>query len=239
MKSIKTPSFELAVFVRGRKDAKKLALVLPGRLDTKYYLHMKSHVGFLARKGYLACSFDPPGTWESPGDITLYTMTSYLKAINELIAYFGSKPTVLMGHSRGGSMAMLAGTRNDCVTHIIAVMSSPSPSRIGLDSARKNGFETSYRDTPAGGKRKFVLPLSFFEDAAKYHMLDALAKCTKPKLYILGKHDKLVAPELVKVTFERSARPKQLYEMDSGHDYRFHPDKIREVNRVVGRFLHR
>ncbi|MFA4907412.1 MAG: alpha/beta hydrolase, partial [archaeon] len=221
--------------VRGEPGAKKLALLLPGRLDTKDYPHMRSHVDYLAAKGYFALSFDPPGTWESPGNIEIYTMTNYLKAINELIAHFGNKPTVLMGHSRGGSMAMLAGTRNEHVTHIIAAMSNSRPSKIEWNI--KNGFEISYRDIPSGGRKKFELPLSYFEDSVKYNMLNALSKCAKPKLYFLGTKDDIVLPESVRETYEKSAAPKQLYEVNSGHDYRFHPEIIQEINRAVGEFL--
>ena len=109
---VKTKNFKLAVYTKGNPNSAKLALVLPGRLDTKDYVHMRSHVNYMASKGYFALSFDPPGTWESPGDITLYTMTNYLKAINELIDHFDNKPTFVMGHSRGASMAILSGLRN-------------------------------------------------------------------------------------------------------------------------------
>src|SRR3989338_8571987 len=144
MQLIKTASFELAIYAHGEKTSSSLALVLPGKLDTKDYPHMKNHVGYLSARNYLALSFDPPGTWESPGGIELYTMTNYLKAINELIEYFGNKPTVLMGHSRGGSMAMLAGVQNKYVTHIIAVMSHIEPSEIS-EKGRQQGFEISHR----------------------------------------------------------------------------------------------
>ena len=235
---IKTPSFELAVYMQGKSNAEKLALVMPGRLDTKDYPHMRSHVDYLASKGYLALSFDPPGTWESPGSIKLYTMTNWLKAINELIKYFGNKPTVLIGHSRGGSMAMLAGTQNNHVTHIITAMSHLAPSILSKKT-KETGFQISYRDAPSGDKKKFELPLSFFEDAVKYSMLNALSKCTKPKLYILGIKDTTVAPSLVRNTYKKSADPKQLYEVDSDHDYRHNPDVIEEINRVIGEFLDR
>lgn len=237
MPTITTPSFQLAVYKRGDAKAKKLALLLPGRLDMKDYLHMRSHVDFLAGKGYLALSFDPPGTWESPGKIEIYTMTNYLKAINELIAHFGSKPTVLMGHSRGGTMAMLAGTHNSHVTHIIMAMSSPRPSSVGTERRTKDGFVISYRDTPSDGKKKFELPWSYFEDASQYDLAVAMASCTKPKLFFLGKKDVLVPPEIVRDGFERSAEPKELYEVDSDHDYRRHPGIIDEINGVVGKFL--
>src|SRR3989344_7326448 len=112
---IKTSSFELAEYQQGDTNSSKLALVLPGKLDTKDYPHMRSHVDFLAGKGYLAVSFDPPGTWESPGDISLYTMTNYLRSVNELIEHFGNKPTFVMGHSLDGALAMEASFRNEVV----------------------------------------------------------------------------------------------------------------------------
>ncbi|MDO8537965.1 MAG: alpha/beta fold hydrolase [archaeon] len=240
MQIIKTKSFELAVYMQGNVNVKKLALLLPGRLDTKDYPHMRSHVDFLASKDYLSLSFDPPGTWESSGDIKLYTMTNYLKAINELIEYFGNKPTILMGHSRGGSMAMLAGTRNKNVTHIIAAMSHPAPSEMS-EKGRQKGFEVSFRDTPLGGKKEFKLPLNYFEDAVQYSNIitEALSKSPKPKLYFLGKKDDNVLPEEVREVYEKSAQPKQLYEVNCEHDYRRHPEIINEINKIVWEFLNK
>jgi len=57
-----TRSFKLAAYIQGKPTADGLAIVLPGKLDTKDYAHMQSHVDFLAERGYLALSFDPPGT---------------------------------------------------------------------------------------------------------------------------------------------------------------------------------
>lgn len=82
---VKTKSFDLAVYKNGDEYASKVALVLPGKLDTKDYASMRSHVDFLAGKGFFALSFDPPGTWESPGDIGLYTTTSYIQASNKQV----------------------------------------------------------------------------------------------------------------------------------------------------------
>jgi hypothetical protein len=79
MKILETKSFKLASYAEGDPTSARLALVLPGRLETKDYVHIKSHVAHLAGLGFYALSFDPPGTWESPGDIELYTNTNYLK----------------------------------------------------------------------------------------------------------------------------------------------------------------
>jgi len=239
MKIIKTKSFELATISKGDENSSKIALLLPGQLDTKDYAHMVSHIEFLAEKGYYAVSFDPPGTWDSPGSIDLFTMTNYLKATNELIEFFGNKPTVLMGHSRGGSMAMLAGPNNKYVTHIIAVMSQAGPSIIKNKDVT-DGIKISYRDMPPDdteNKKRFDLPVNYFEDAKKHNILKGLMHCQKPKLFFYGAKDALIKPEKVKETYEQVSEPKMIYELKTNHDYRLHKSMVDEVNRVVWEFL--
>lgn len=243
---INTKSFMLATYARGDSNAKKIALVLPGQLDTKDYPHMRSHVDFLSSQGFFALSFDPPGTWESGDDISQYTMTNYLKAINELINYFDNKPTFVMGHSRGGSMATLAGITNPDVIAFAAVMSTYTynpdiNTRYRDEEWKTSGVKDSYRDLPSdpNKNRLFKLPYSFVEDSMQYDMLDGLKQYIKPKLFFLGIHDAMIKPEVVRKAYGAAAEPKQLYELDSDHDYRWHPELINEVNRVVGDFLQR
>lgn len=239
MDIIKTRSFELATISKGNKNAKKVIMLLPGQLDTKDYAHMTSHVDYFADKGYYAVSFDPPGTWESPGDISLYTMTNYLKAINELIELFGNKPTVLMGHSRGGTMAMLTGSENKYVTHIIAVMSHTAPSEVDMNKV-KDGIKLSYRDMPPNdteNKKRFDLPINYFEDAKKFDVLGAIKPCLKPKLFYYGTKDVLVVPEDVQETFREVSEPKFIHKLISEHDYRLRQDIVDEVNAKTWDFL--
>jgi pimeloyl-ACP methyl ester carboxylesterase len=235
---VKTKSFELAVYAKGSEKAEKLALILPGRLDTKDYPHIKSHVDFLAGKGYQAISFDPPGTWESKGGIEIYSMTNYLKAINELVEHLGNKSTLLMGHSRGGTIALLAGTRNDCVTQMVSVFSHPTPSKP-REETREKGFETTWRDDPGNPEKKikFDLPFAFFQDALNYNPVEALSKCGKPKLFFLAKRDEITPPQEIREMFKKASEPKRLRELDSTHDYRYKPELIGKVNEEVWEFL--
>ena len=98
---IKTKSFNLAVVSKGDKNSNKLAICLPGRLDTKDYINFTSH-----------------------------------------IEYFGNKPTLLLGHSRGGQVAMLAGTSNPVVEGFVLVNASygpptsPNPEKIQCASIK-------------------------------------------------------------------------------------------------------
>lgn len=240
---IKTKSFELAVYQKGNPNSEKLALVLPGKLDTKDYARMRSHVDYLSNLGFLVLSFDPPGTWESPGDISLYNTTNYLKSVNELIEYFGNRPTFLVGHSRGASIALIAGIKNPSVTAFAAIM--PSFTESGFDHTKDDewkrlGFKISRRDLPPGGGkaiREFKLPYSFFEDQLKYEWSNEFISSKKPRLIIVGKHDVTVPTKEVMEIFKKLSEPKQLYELDSDHNYRHHPELIEEVNKVMSNFL--
>ncbi|HUD10404.1 MAG TPA: alpha/beta hydrolase [Candidatus Saccharimonadales bacterium] len=241
MNLIQTRSFQLAAYIRGDINSVKLALVLPGRLDTKDYAHMRSAADYLSSKDYYAVSFDPPGTWESPGNIDLYTVTNYHAAINELIEYFGNRSTLLVGHSNGGKLAMLVGTTNPHVKLFVAAMALNGPTTVDLPTATGE-VNVSYRDIPPGTSRtseqqKFELPFSYFEDQQQYDALEDLKKCTKPKLFFYGTKDVLSTPEQVQNMFEATAEPKEIHEVNSEHDYRLHADIMDEVNQTIGKFI--
>jgi len=239
-KTIKTKSFELAILARGDKSSEKLAILIPGRLDTKDYANFVGHAEYLAGRGFYSVAFDPPGSWESPGGMDLYTTTNYLKAVDELVEYFGNKPTLLLGHSRGGTAAILE-SGNPSVIGIILVMPNygmPSPSSEAL----KTGFHPSHRDMPPGisptkEQKEFMLPISYWDDARQYDPMRALTECKKPKLLVYGTQDTFTSPEAEKRIFAAIPEPKMIHEVDSEHDYRYHPDAIEEVNKAIGLFL--
>src|SRR3989338_7888190 len=150
MKILKTKNFELAVYEKGDFNSPKLAIAIPGRLDTKDYIHNTSLVDYLASRGYFALSFDPPGTWESPGDMSLYTTTNLIKSVNDLIEFFGNKPSLVAGHSRGGTIAMLVGPKNPHVTHFVSIFSYYGAPESPKKENIVNGKIVSYRDLPPG-----------------------------------------------------------------------------------------
>lgn len=108
--------------------------------------------------------------------------------------------------------------------------------------AIKNGIKISYRDLPPGTsktskQKQFALPINYFKDGEKYTVVDVLKSCTKPKLLFYGTHDEFTSPEEVKKVFETIPEPKMIHELNTDHDYRYHPGIIKEVNEVVGQFL--
>lgn len=238
---IKTSSFELAIYAKGDESSDKLTLVLPGRLDTKDYIHMTSHVDLLASLGFYAISFDPPYSWESPGDIKNYSTTNYIKAVNELIEYYGNKPALLVGHSRGGAVSILASS-NPNVKALALLMANygnttePSPREI------RGNYAVSMRDIPPGSSRtqdqkEFLLPLSYFKDSKQYHPAMELAKFKGPKLIICGTNDLFIPPEKVKEVYDSLSEPKMFLELNTEHDYRLSADMIEQANTAIKEFV--
>lgn len=243
MTMIQTKSFRLATYSKGDPNAQKLALVIPGKCDTKDFLHMHSHVEYLASKGFFALSFDPPGTWESEGSIDDYNMTNYLKAINEVIEYYGNKPTLLVGHSRGAKMSVIAGTQNPYIKGYVAIfpaLETKDDIKPEDTKWKAEGFYLTKRSLPPGlGERtkEFRLPYSFYEDQIKYYVTTEIKNCTKPKMLIKGTKDTIVPPEKVQKLFDQFSEPKELHAVDSNHDYWFYPEIIEEINTLLGKFI--
>lgn len=243
MTLITTRSYELAVSERGDPNAAMHALVLPGRLESKDYTHIQSHVDALAALGFHAIAFDPPGSWESPGSIEAYTVTNYIQAVNELIEYYGNKPTVLVGHSLGGSIAALAAVGNPHVTGYVGMMSLVSGPKVTEDLEWKaDGKITFYRDLPSGDhhtseQKRYDLPYSFFEDALLHSTQSALQTCHKPKLFIIGKRDTQNASSYPPDQYALIAEPKTLIAIDSSHSYRYSPATIDYVNSLIKNFV--
>ncbi len=241
MNTVKTKSYELAVYARGDEKSSKLALILPGRLDSKDYIHNTSLVDLMADRGYYALSFDPPGTWESPGDIQNYSTTTYNNVINEVIEHFGNKPTLLLGHSRGGAVAMLASS-NPAVSGIVAIMASYGPPSPPSKEAIQTGFNIEYRDLPPGAikskeQKRFELPIGYFKDGAQYNPMAALQKFNMAKLLIYGDEDEFTEPQRVEEIYLSLSEPKMIQKIHSVHDYRLQSEAVAEVNAIVGQFL--
>jgi pimeloyl-ACP methyl ester carboxylesterase len=166
MSFITTKSYKLAVYEKKGRNPTKCAIVLPGRLETKDYVHIRSHVDLLATLGYDAVAFDPPGSWGSPGGIEAYTVTNYLTAVNEVIEYYSNKPTLLVGHSLGGSIAILGTASNPHVTAFIALMSLSGGPKVHDTEWETAGSIAFYRDLPPGDhhtpeQKRYDLPIAF------------------------------------------------------------------------------
>ncbi len=230
----------LAVDVEGDSNS-KLAILLPGLLDTRNYPHFKHFSKILVEEGFKVVRFDPCGSGESDGGIEEFTRANFLDDIKNLIDHFGkdSKQVVLIGHSYGGANAILAAAGDQRITQIIATAPAYSMRRIDNEERNKEwertGIRESDRQNDDGTIRHYRLPVSFLHEAEK-HDVEAAAKQLKiPALLIAGKTDDTVDPsgvtQLAKGNLNVTAK-----ELDIGHDY-WQPGNENELEVVVKEIL--
>jgi len=65
----------------------KIALLLPGYLDSPDYLHMRIFERRLQELGYVAERLDPCNLWTSD-DVSDYSVTNYIKHIKNRIDFY-------------------------------------------------------------------------------------------------------------------------------------------------------
>lgn len=240
---IRTTNFQIIANSKGDPAASKVALLLPGRLDTKDYANFVSHLDFLANHGFYTFAIDPPYTWDSPGNLENYTTTNYLKAVNELIDYLGNRPTLLLGHSRGGATAMLA-SPNPAVAGLVLVNAAYGPPSPPEPDKVADGTLLESRDIPPGNvrtkeQRIYHLPLIYFEDGAKHNPRAVLKNFKGPKLLIHATHDEFTSLDLIRPIYDEISEPKMFLEIDCTHDYRLYPEVIAEVEGGLDAFIER
>jgi pimeloyl-ACP methyl ester carboxylesterase len=241
MKIIKTNSFQVAANITGDEAATQLAVLMPGRLDTKDYINFKVHADLLSELGFLVVAIDPPGTWESPGSLENYTTSMYVNCINELIEHFGNRPTLLLGHSRGGATAMVASSNPHvsglvCINAAYGNPSAPDPEKI------VDGVLPESRDLPPGDTRTeeqvmINLPLAYFEDGKNHDPAKSLAEFKGPKLIVHATEDEFKPLADVKEIFKDLNDPKMFLEINCKHDYRLYPDVMDQVNKSLSSYI--
>ena len=236
MSKLRTKSFDLAIRTAGNPESEWLLVFGPGRGDSKDDRHISSHLETVASLGVFAVSLDPPGMYESGGDITDYTMTNYRQAMFELIDYYNNRRTILSGHSRGGGIAMLLGPEHTAVVAYAAIMSRPEGSPLPSADVKD---EVKYREDPLDPSKKVEIhyPASYFIDAEQHNALPGLADCHKSKLFLYGRDDSVVKPEVVIAAHDAAHGPKEIYEIASEHDYRHNIDAINEVDKRLSYFV--
>jgi len=243
MVRIKTPHFSLDAYIKGDKNARSAVLVLPGFLDSKDYAHLKTIVDRMAERGFYALSIDMPGTWGSSEDTAAYTYTNCLQAATEVVEKIG-KPTILVGHSNGGRLALQIASKNPAVVAVVAIM---SPLYIRRSTSKKDSvikwkkegvrhYQMPLPDDP-DKSASFSIPFSFLEDSQKYPPKPLLSKIFVPKLFIAGSEDHVVTLKEVQKAYDAAAEPKRFELVNAPHVYRENVAAVDEVNDIVDSFV--
>lgn len=217
----------------------KLALLLPGYLDSPDYLHMLTFEKGLKEMGYVVERLDPCNLWKY-GDVENYTITNFIKQIKERIDFYkdqNPEEIVLIGHSNGAFTSLVAGARIPEVTKIIALC--PPPNKDGSEHKWVNGVRVSKRDLPDNPNefREFAIPDTHIKDAIQYSAVEDVKKIHKPIMIFIALDDTVVKPEWTEEIVSNANNPYVVRQPDMGHDFRFSQKECDIVFSEIKKFL--
>ena len=176
----------------------KIALLLPGYLDSPEYLHLVTFEKRLLELGYTVERLDACNLWKT-GAVENYTITNYVKQIQERVDFYtDQKPEeiVLIGHRLGGFTAIIAGSRIKAVTKIVALC--PPTDRIGPSLRwQENKPRHSERELPDNSEqcRAFDIPYLFVQDGFQYSAVEEVTGLHKPIMIFIALADKSIPPQ--------------------------------------------
>ena len=154
---------------------------------------------FLAQKGYAVLRFDFSGLGASTGDFSNCNFTTTIEDINAAIRYLTdhySAPTILIGHSLGGTSSLATAVDNDGIKKVITIASPSQPAHVlhhfghaltMLEQDIPSSFEVA-------GTFYDINP-QFIEDVRSWDMQTHLSKLDKPVLIFKVENDELVNAE--------------------------------------------
>lgn len=215
----------------------KLALLLPGYIESPDYRHLVVVENYLKKRGYTTLRVDACNLWQT-GDGSKYLTSSYIKQVGDLIESYSSPDldeVVLIGHSLGCLVAAYLANINSRVTKIICL--SPPISLDRSDHKWINGIRTSKKDLPndANSFREFSVPFSFVEDRKQYSLAKSLQNNVKPVLVVIGVDD----PSFNEVKdLVQKLNIKDFIQISNmGHDFRQSEELCLQVSKEILNFL--
>jgi len=217
----------------------KLALLLPGYLDSPDYLHLITFEKRLKELGFTVERLDACNLWQT-GDVKNYSITNFLKQIKDRIKFYKNQnpeEILLLGHSNGGFTAIIAGSKFSEVTKIISLC--PPPDKTGSEIKWKNGFRISKRDLPNNPKeyREFAIPVSYLKDALQYSAVDEVKNIHKPLMIFIDLNDQVVLPAETEEVIAVANNPYVVKLEGIGHDFRHSKEQINLIADEIVKFI--
>lgn len=217
----------------------KVALLLPGYLDSPDYLHLVTFEKRLKELGYVVERLDACNLWKT-GDVENYTITNFIKQIKERVDFYKSQnpeEILLLGHSNGAFTSIVAGARIPEVTKIIALC--PPPDKEGSEHKWINGVRVSKRDLPNDPTkfREFAIPDTHIKDVIQYSAVEDVKNIHKPIMIFIALDDTVVNPEWTEEIVSNANDPYVVRQPNMGHDFRNSQEECNIVMNKIEEFL--
>lgn len=233
----------IAVMKYASPGSDMFALVVPGFLDSGSGVGASTLAKAIHASGRTAITFDPRGTWRSPGPVAHLAPTVQVRGTLDVVRSQRRHGRVaLIGHSLGAYVACLAAAQEERVTDIVAIM----PPRCFVwprdyDPGRDTWRGARQFAVPYGSSTwQFRVPRSVVDDALTHDLPAVLSGFDERVriLFVAGTQDETIPAREVRRLYDECGTPhKQWSLLPVGHDYRDRPDHRKLVNDTVLQWL--
>ncbi|UCD65253.1 MAG: alpha/beta fold hydrolase [Candidatus Zixiibacteriota bacterium] len=173
----------------------------------------------LARQGLAVLRFDFTGLGGSGGDFANTNFSSNVDDLMAAAAFLGDSygpPQILVGHSLGGTAAIVAASRLPSVRAVATVNSPYSPAHL------KRVFHSTEQEIRATGEavvsisgRPFRIKKQFLDDITGHRMDRILAGLDRPLLVFHSPVDNIVDIDNAVKIFQAARHPKSFISLDN------------------------
>lgn len=194
------------------RDARAYAVYAPCFTCTKDILVAKRIGEELARRGIGMLRIDFTGLGESGGSFTQANFTSntedLIAAANFLEAHFQA-PQLVIGHSLGGTTALVAATKLPAVRGVVTINSPSNPKHVGkrFEEKLEELSWTEEVDVKIEG-RDFRIQKQFVDDLQNYDMDTILPNLNAALLVFHAPEDPVVNVRNASAIFSTAVHPK-------------------------------
>lgn len=174
----------------------------------------------LAEAGYAALRFDFTGLGRSGGEFAETSVSANVSDLTRAattLIQMGFGPCGLIGHSLGGSAAILAAARLKTVRSVVTIGAPADVDHVThlfadeVDELKRDG-----RARVVIGGRSFELNAGFVDDLERHDVLANVRDLGRPYCTIHAKDDEVVDFDNARRLHEAAAEPKRLVALESG-----------------------
>ncbi len=173
----------------------------------------------LSQKGFGVLRFDFTGLGESEGEFADTNFTSNVNDIKAAVDYLREnyiEPSLLVGHSLGGTAVLMAGSQLECIKAIATIGAPCEPEHVlHLISSDIEDIKKEGRASVTIAGRSFNIKDQFIKDLENQGMLKMLGSMRHKSLLIMhSPHDDTVSVENARLIYNAAHHPKSFVSLD-------------------------
>ncbi len=172
----------------------------------------------LTAEGFGVLSFDFTGLGESEGD---FADTTFSSSVDDLLCAANylkenhKPPAMVIGHSLGGSAAVLAASLLEEIKAVVTIGAPSSPQHVKnlLQGGIEELEQTGVAEINIGG-RPFHLKKEFLDDLENQNLLDVIKQMRKSYLFLHSPQDSIVSIENAAELYQAAHHPKSFISLE-------------------------